>query len=320
MKILVTGGAGCVGSELVRRLLAEGHDVTVFDNLSSGKKEHVEEFSGNRRFRFVKGDLTAKKAAVAACKNTDAVFHLAANSDIKYNEGDPTDEDLRLNTIATYNLLEAMRINNVKKIIFTSSSAVYGEAKKIPTPEGYTLVPISLYGASKAACETLISGFCGMFDMQAWIIRFANITGTKSRKIGKTAVSDFIEKLTNNQKTLEILGDGRQRKSYLDVNDCVEGVMTIWKKAAEKINVYNLGPRDSVTIKEIAEIVVEEMGLGDVVFTYTGGDRGWKGDVPKFMLDTRKVRTLGWKPKHTSKEAVRIAAKGLIKNAIARKY
>ncbi len=312
MKILVTGGAGCIGSDLVARLLQEGHYVTAFDNLSSGKEEHVNEFIKSKRFRFIKGDLLEKKQIEDACKNIDTVFHLAANSDIKYWPGDPTDEDMRLNTIATYNLLEAMRINNVKKIVFTSSSVVYGEAKKIPTPEDYPLQPISLYAASKVACESMISGFCHMFGMRAWILRLANVIGGKTRKVGKTVISDFIEKLGTNPKELEILGNGKQSKSYLLVDDCIEGMLTVMKKTSDVVNIYNLGPEDFITANEIAKIVVDEMGLKNVKFRYTGGDRGWLGDVPLFLLDTRKIKKLGWKPRQTSKEAVRIATRKIL--------
>ena len=312
MKVLVTGGAGCIGSTLAKRLLKDGYDTTIFDNLSSGKEEHIEEFMGNSNFRFIRGDLTDKRQITLACKNIDIVFHLAANSDIKYIDGDQTDEDLKLNTIATYNLLDGMRLNSVKKIVFTSSSAVYGEAKKMPTPEDYPLLPISLYGASKAACEALICGFCHMFGMQAWIVRFANIVGDKSRKVGKTVLSDFIDKLHKNPKELEILGDGKQSKCYLTAEDCIEGMLFILGKSGERVNIYNIGPEDAVTVNDIARIVADEIGLKNVNFRYTGGDRGWTGDVPRFMLDITKIKRLGWAPRHSSEEAIRNATRSLL--------
>ncbi|MBS3053303.1 MAG: SDR family NAD(P)-dependent oxidoreductase [Candidatus Aenigmarchaeota archaeon] len=316
MEVLITGGAGCIGSDLAARLLREGHQVTVFDNLSSGKEEHIQNLLNNDRLKFNKGDLLDKKQIENACKNIDVVFHLAANSDIKYRPEDPTDEDLKLNTIATYNVLEAMRLNSVKKIVFTSSSAVYGEAEIIPTPEDCGLRPISLYAASKAACEAMISGFCYMFEMEGWIFRLANIISGKSRKKGKTVLSDFIEKLSTNRKELEILGDGKQRKSYLTVNDCIDGIMLAMKEPYKQVNVLNLGPEDSITVDEIAEIVASQMGLKDVKFKHTGGDRGWPGDVPRFLLDTTKIRKLGWKPRHTSREAIEIATKSLLDQVI----
>lgn len=316
MRVLVTGGAGCIGSDLAGRLLQDGHDVIVFDNLSSGKEEHIEPFLKNKRFRFIKADLLDRKKVENACKGIDATFHLAANSDIKYKPGDPTDEDLRLNTIATYNLLDAMRVNDVKKIAFTSSSSVYGEAKLLPTPEDHPLLPISLYSASKAACETLISAYCGMFGMQGWILRLANVIGPKSRRTGKTVISEFIERLGKNPNELTILGNGKQSKSYLLVDDCIDGMLTAFSKANEHLNIYNIGPEDFVTVDEIAKIVVAEMGLKKAKFSYTGGDRGWPGDVPKFLLDTSRIRKLGWKPRHSSEEAVKIATRSLLGSSV----
>jgi len=313
MKALITGGAGCIGSVLASKLLGYGHSMLVFDNLSSGKEEHIQKLLKDKNFEFVNGDLLKPEQIKSACKGVEVVFHLAANSDVKYKPGNPTDEDLKLNIVGTYNVLEAMRVNDVKKIVFTSSSVVYGEAKKTPTPENYPLEPISLYAASKIADEALISGFCHMFGMQAWIVRLANIIGNKTRRVGKTVISDFIDKLGKNPKELEILGDGKQKKSYLLVDDCIEGIMTVFSKSNDKINTYNLGPEDSVTVNKIAEIVVNEMKLKNVKFEYTGGDRGWLGDVPTFLLDTNKIRSLGWKPKHTSEEAIRIAAKSLLR-------
>lgn len=312
MRALITGGAGCIGSDLAERLLGDGNNVTVFDNLSSGKMDHVSGLLSNTRFRFVKGDLLKKKQIEDACKGADIVFHLAANSDIKYSTGDPTDEDLRLNTLATYNVLEAMRLQQIKKIVFTSSSAVYGEAKKIPTPEDYPLQPISLYAASKAACESIISGFCHMFGMQGWILRLSNVISGKSRKKGETVLTDFINKLRQNHKELVILGNGKQSKSYLLAEDCVGGIITVLNKSDDAVNIYNLGAEDSATVNEIASVVVDEMKLKDVRFVYSGGDRGWLGDVPKFLLDINKAKKTGWKPRYKSKEAIRIATRSLL--------
>jgi UDP-glucose 4-epimerase len=314
MKALITGGAGCIGSELAGRLLKDGHGVTVFDNLSSGKKEHIANFLKDQNFKFVMGDLLEPTQLQTVMAGVDVVFHLAANSDIKFKEGDSTDEDLKNNTIATYNLLDCMRKNNVRKIVFTSSSAVYGEAGRMPIGEDTPPRPISLYGASKTACEALIGAYCGMFDFQGWIIRFANITGKKSRKTGKTVLTDFIERLRADGRELLVLGNGKQSKSYLYMDDCVDGVITIFNKAHEKLNIYNLGPDDSVTVNDIAKIVIEEMKMKNVALKYSGGDRGWAGDVPHFLLDNKKVRQLGWAPRYTSEEAIRIATRSLLES------
>lgn len=313
IKAFVTGGAGCIGSELAARLLNEGHGVVVFDNLSSGKLEHIKDLIGSKKFRFVKGSILNLKLLAKSMKGCDFVFHLAANSFIKFKAVDPTDNDLKHNTIGTYNVLEAMRLNGIKKIAFTSTSPIYGEAKKVPTPENYgPLETISLYAASKVAGETLISSFSHMFGMQSWIFRIANTVGGKSRKVGGTIISDFIEKLRKNPKELEILGNGRQSKSYMTVDDCIDGMLYGIKHANDTVNIFNVGSDDSVTINEIARIVIDEMGLKDAKIKYSGGDRGWVGDVPKFQLSVEKINRLGWKAKHTSKEAVRIAARQML--------
>jgi UDP-glucose 4-epimerase len=313
MKILVTGGAGCIGSGLVDRLL-RGNEVVVLDNLSSGKTEHIKQYMKNKSFSFIRSDLLNINNLKKAMKNVDIVFHLAANPDIKFISGDRTDKDLRQNTIATYNVLEAMRINDIEKIVFSSTSAIYGEPEKIPTPESYgPLEPISLYGASKLACEGLVSSFCYMFGFSGWIFRFANIVGKKSRKKGATVISDFISKLRRNPRELEILGNGKQSKSYLSEEECIDGMLFGLHKAKDKVNILNLGSGDSVTVDKIAEIVVSELGLRDVKFRYTGGIRGWEGDVPRMLLDVSKINKLGWRAKHSSEEAVRISVRSLIR-------
>ncbi|MBI4153840.1 SDR family NAD(P)-dependent oxidoreductase [Candidatus Woesearchaeota archaeon] len=313
MRILVTGGAGCIGSDLCARLLKDGNEVIAFDNLSSGKIEHMKELEKMKGFKFINGSIVAEKQIQSACAGVDMVFHLAANSSVKFKPDDPTDVDLKQNTIGTYNVLEAMRINDVGKIAFTSTSPIYGRAKTIPTPESYgPLETISLYAASKVAGETLISAFSHMFGMRSYIFRIANTVGGKSRKTGGTIISDFISKLESNPKNLEILGDGKQKKSYMTVEDCIDGMIYASSKSAETVNIFNVGPDDNISINEIARIVVREMGLHDVTFSYTGGKGGWTGDVPEFLLDTGKMKKLGWKPKHTSREAVEIATKSLL--------
>lgn len=312
MNILVTGGAGCIGSELVKELLKK-HNVTVLDNLSSGKIEHIEGFMSKDSFVFVEGDILDSDILDKAMKDKDVVFHLAANPDIKFVQGERTDKDLEQNTVATYRLLDAMRRHDVKKIVFSSSSVVYGKAESMPTPENYgPLVPTSLYGASKLACEGLISAYCNMFGMQGLIFRFANIVGDKSRKKGRTVISDFIFKLRQNPQELEILGDGKQSKSYMLVDDCVDGVIFALEHSKDAVNIFNLSTDDAITVDVIANIVVEEMGLKDVKFTHMGSAGGWPGDITKFLLDTKKIEKLGWTPKYSSEEAVRIATRRML--------
>lgn len=311
MNVLVTGGAGCIGSEVVKKLLSQ-HSVAVIDNLSSGKIEHIEPFLENTKFKFVETDIT-EDDITDHLSDIDVVFHLAANPDIKFTPGDRTDKDLKQNTIATYNVLDAMRKAGTRKIVFSSSSVVYGIAEKIPTPEGYgPLKPTSLYGASKLACEGLISAHCNMFGMQGWIFRFANIVGDKSRKKGRTVISDFIFKLRNDPSQLAILGNGKQSKSYMLVDECVDGMLFAFDHANENVNIFNLSTIDAITVDEIAKIVVEEMGLKNVGFSYSGTSSGWAGDINKFLLDIKKLQKLGWSPRYTSTDAVRIAAKRML--------
>lgn len=308
-RILVTGGAGFIGSNLVDRLLEKGNKVLVFDNLSSGKMEFIEHHLENPNFSLVKGDLLDSEAIESACKDADMVFHVAANPDVKLGASD-TKVHLDQNILATYNLLEAMRKGSAKKIAFTSTSTVYGEAKIMPTPEDYgPLIPISLYGASKLACEAFITSYSHTFDMQAWIFRFANIVGPRSTH-GITV--DFIKKLKENSRRLEILGDGKQEKSYLHVSECVNAILFAIEKSKEEVNIFNIGSEDTISATDIGKVVLEEMGLSGVEFTYTGGTRGWKGDVPRMRLGIEKLKTIGWKPVYTSERSVRDTARVLL--------
>lgn len=306
MKCFVTGGAGFIGAELVAQLLKEGNQVTVYDNMSTG--EFVEEFKGNKNYKFVKGDLLDLEKLKETMKGNDFIWHIAANADVRFGV-ERTRIDLEQGTIATYNVLEAMRVNEIKNIAFSSSSVVYGEAKQIPTPEDYgPLLPISLYGASKLAAEGLISAFSNSFGMTAYIFRFANIIGKRGTH---GILVDFLKKIKQNPKELQVLGDGSQRKSYLLVEDCVDAMLYIVKHGKERINVYNLGGPDQISVKEITDTFVKETGFkGKVV--YTGGKRGWVGDVPQMFLDVSKLNKFGWKSKHSSKEAIVTALKFLL--------
>jgi len=309
MNVLVTGGAGFIGSNLVDKLMNKGHNVTVFDNLSSGRQEFIAHHEGKPNFRFVKRDLLDFEGIRRATEGQEIVFHLAANPDIRYGT-EKTDFDLKQNTLATYNVLEAMRQRGVKKIVFSSTSAVYGMAKKFPTPEHYgPMLPESLYGASKLACEGLISAYCELFEMQGWIFRFANVVG---RNGTHGVILDFINRLEKNRDELEILGDGEQEKSYILADELVEGILFGLEHANERVNIYNLGCNDQIKVKRIAELVCKEMGLKPR-FRFTGGERGWKGDIPKMLLSTEKIKRLGWAPKHNSEGAVIEAIKLITK-------
>jgi len=311
MKAFVTGGAGFIGSHLVDRLIKNGNIVTVYDNLSSGKKQFIEQHMDNDRFSFIKADLLDLARLKKEIKDHHAAFHIAANPYVRLGEKQ-TRLDLEQGAIVTYNILEAMRVNDIKKIVFSSSSVVYAETplKSIPEDYGPTL-PISLYGAGKLAAEGLISAFCGTFGFQAWIYRFANVVGIRGTH---GVIVDFIDKLKKNPKKLEILGDGNQQKTYLHVSEVIDGMLHAFEKSNDQINLYNLGCNSDTTVNSIAEMVVEEMGFKNVEFKYTGGKRGWPGDVPRFQLESSKINKLGWKAKYTSDEAVRKAIREILDN------
>lgn len=306
-RVLVTGGAGCIGSDLVTALLASGREVVVLDNFSSGKLEHVEPFQGYTNFHLVNGDILDPAALREAMNGVQMVHHLAANPDVKFAEGDPTDKDLRQNTIGTYTVLEAMRRAGVKKLAFSSTSAIYGISEKLPIPEDHPARPISLYGATKLSCEALIGAFQQLFGMQCWIFRFANVVGPKVRAKGRTVIGDFIQRLADNPNRLLILGDGKQSKSYLLSSECVEAMMFAVEQAPKPFSIYNLGSSDSLTVDRIADMVVEAMGLSNVQYEYTGTEGGWPGDVPRFLLDVSAINRLGWKARHDSEAAVALA-------------
>ncbi|ADE35616.1 NAD-dependent epimerase/dehydratase family protein [Methanohalophilus mahii] len=308
-KILVTGGAGFIGSHLVDRLVTDGYEVTVFDNLSSGNKKYIESNLDKSDFTFLEGDLLDEPALNKACNGMDMVYHVAANPDVRLG-AENTKVHFDQNIRATYNLLEAMRKNEVNNLAFTSTSTVYGEATVMPTPEDYgPLVPISLYGASKLACEALITSYSHTFDMNCWLFRFANIIGSRSNH---GIIFDFINKLRANPQSLEILGDGKQSKSYLHVSECVNAILFAVEDSRDTVNIFNIGSEDTISATRIGEIVAEEMGLQDVEFTYTGGSRGWKGDVPKMQLGVDKLINLGWKPEIDSGGSVRQTVRELL--------
>ena len=310
MKAFVTGGAGFIGSHLVDKLIEKGHKVTVYDNLSSGKKEFIEKHLDKNNFNFIEGELLNLEKVKKEIKGNNVVFHLAANPHVRLGDK-KTRLDLEQGPIATYNVLESMRKNNIKKIVFSSSSVVYGETNVDVIPESYgPLKPISLYGAAKLGAEGLITSFCGTFDFQAWIYRFANVVGSRGTH---GVIVDFINKLRKNPNELEILGDGKQRKPYLYVTECVDGILHGFEKSNDQINIFNLGCNSNTSVTRIAEIVTSEMNLKDVKFNYTGGKRGWKGDVPRFQLGVEKINKLGWKAKYSSDEAVKKTTNDLLR-------
>jgi len=307
MRCFVTGGAGFIGSHLVSRMIPK-HGVTVYDNLSSGRRELIKGHLKSKNFRFIRGELLNASNVLKDIKGHDMVFHLAANPDIRGGLV-KTDLDLKLGTVATYNVLEAMRRNDVPKMIFASSSVVYGEPNVFPTPEDYgPLMPISLYGASKLACEGLISAFSHVYGIRAWVFRLANIVGPNSTH---GLMFDLVEKLNRDRDSLEVLGDGLQRKSYLYVDDCIDGMLLALERSNEPVNVFNLGSRDQIEVRRIADILLETMDLPKTKIEYTGGRQGWRGDVPVMMMETKKMLSLGWKPGHDSEEAVRLTCRSL---------
>jgi len=309
VKVFITGGAGFIGSHIVDKLGALGWEITVYDNLSSGKEEFLKSHIGESYFKFIKADLLDLDNLKKSIRGHDLVIHLAANPDIRYGIVH-TDTDLKQNTVVTYNVLESMREAGVKQIAFSSTSTIYGEPTVMPTPEDYgPLYPISLYGASKLAGEALCTSFAHTFDMKCWIFRFANIVGGRGTH---GIIHDFIKKLKKNPKELEILGDGKQTKSYLLVDDCVDAMLYVYEHSKEQFNVFNLGCSDRIDIMTIAKILVKKMGLNDVEFKLTGGKRGWPGDVPQMFLSVDKLSKLGWKNKNASRKAVEIAIERMV--------
>jgi UDP-glucose 4-epimerase len=298
-RVVVTGGAGLVGSHLAKALAAD-NDVVVGDDLSKGTRERVPDGA-----EFVRADLTdSDDVAELVTADVDIVFHFAAYTDTNYADPRQLFEE---NTEMTYNVLERMDEVGVDHVAFTSSSTVYGEAP-MPTPEDYApLEPISIYGASKLADEGLVSTYGHSYGMTTYIFRFANIVGPNQRG---NVIPDFIEKLLDDPHELEILGDGRQEKSYLHVSDCVDAICHVVEHASSPVNTYNLGTRTTTSVTAIADIVADVMGL-DPDYAYTGGDRGWTGDVPRMRLSIEKLSALGWEPSITSDEAVRKAAEQL---------
>ncbi len=300
MRMFITGGAGFVGSNLVDRLLSLGHYVVVFDNLSTGQIAFLDNAKKYNTFKFVHNDILNFDSLQSSMSGCDVIFHLAANADVRFGINHPG-KDLEQNTIATYNVLEAMRANGIKKIAFSSTGAVYGEAPVVPTPEdGPFPIQTSLYGASKAAGEGLIAAYCEGFGFQSWIFRFVSILGDRYTH---GHVFDFYQKLKTDPTRLSVLGNGKQRKSYLYVQDCIDAILLAMDKANEKINIFNLGVNGYCEVNDSIGWICKELGV-EPTLEYSGGDRGWIGDNPFIFLDTKKIESLGWKPKYGIRDGV----------------
>lgn len=310
MKVLVTGGAGFIGSHVVDELVRREHHVVVYDNISTGFERHLERSIGSGRAKLVKADILDQESLARAMEGASTVFHLAANADVRGGKADRS-VDLDQNIIGTHKVMEAMVKTGAKNIVFTSSATVYGEPDRFPTPEDYAPLQTSLYGASKLAAEAMIQAYSGYFGITSHTFRFVSWIG---ERYSHGVIFDFINKLRSNPEEMEILGDGNQKKSYLHVEDGVRGIFEAVEGLKDLKNVVNLGHVDYMNVTDLAQIVCEEMGLKRVSFRYTGGTRGWIGDSPFVHLDISKIRSVGFVPRVTIEEGVRRTARYLLEN------
>ncbi len=300
MVVVVTGCAGFIGSNLADRLLQDGNHVTGIDNFATGQRKFLESALRHSRFRLIEGDMLNEDGLTQWFRGADCVMHLAANADVRFGTDHPR-MDLEQNTIATQNVLEAMRANGIKRVVFTSTGSVYGEATVIPTPENAPFpVQTSLYGASKLAGEGLIAAYCEGFGFQSWIFRFVSILG---ERYTHGHVFDFYKQLKLDPTKLRVLGNGKQRKSYLYIQDCIDAMLLAMENASGKVNIFNLGVDDYCEVTDSIGWISEALGAKPKL-EFTGGDRGWIGDNPFIFLDTATIRALGWKPKLGIREGV----------------
>jgi UDP-glucose 4-epimerase len=300
VKAFVTGAAGFIGSNLVDRLLAEGHEVTGFDNLCTGFLQFLDDARENPLFTLVEGDLLDYDSVAKAITGANFVFHLAANADVRFGPDHPR-RDLEQNTIATQNVLEAMRAAGIRRIAFSSTGSVYGEAAIFPTPESVPFpVQTSLYGASKLGAEGLLTAYAPAYGFQCWIFRFVSILG---ERYTHGHVADFYKQLLAHPERLDVLGDGHQRKSYLYVQDCVSAILRAIEKATEPVNIFNLGTDEYCEVNDSIRWISQHLGISPRL-TYAGGERGWVGDSPFIFLDCARMRSLGWKPQLTIREGI----------------
>ena len=315
IKAVVTGGAGFLGSHLVDALMMNGHEVSVIDNLSSGSLDNLKAWLSRPGFSFVRGDLKERNGAWrSVLRGADVVLHFAANPEVRISSTEPRihfDE----NVVATFNILEAARRADVNVFVFASSSTVYGDPEVIPTPEDHPKRPISVYGASKLACEILIETYHRLYGIRTLALRYANIVGPR---LTHGVIVDFIKKLRNNPRELEILGDGTQKKSYLHISDAISAtlhLLGLLLRGAFSCDAFNVGSEDWLNVIEIADIIVEAMGLTEVKYTFkpmTPDGRGWPGDVKLMLLDISKLKATGWKPSMGSREAVKKTVEELL--------
>ena len=299
-RFFVTGAAGFIASNLVDRLLEEGVSVVGYDNFSTGFEENLERARSNRDFRLIRGDVLDLPALTKAMIGCDFVFHLAANADVRFGTLHP-EKDLEQNTTATFNVLEAMRADQIKNIAFSSTGSIYGEPDLFPTPEDAPFpVQTSMYGASKLACEGLIQAYCEGFGFRGWIFRFVSILG---ERYSHGHVFDFYKRLLSDPGHLHVLGNGRQRKSYLYIQDCIDSMFMAIEMAEDKVNIFNLGTDEYCEVNDSIGWISEHLGL-DPELSYQGGERGWIGDSPFIFLDCSRIRVLGWRPKLTIQEGI----------------
>ena len=297
----VTGGAGFIGSHIVDQLVGRGAEVTIYDNFSTGHREFIAHHSGNSAVRVLDADVLDLATLTQAMRGHDFVFHMQANADVRGGMT-RTRVDLEQNTICTWNVLEAMRITETPRIAFASSATIYGEPDVFPTPENIAPLQTSLYGASKYASEAMIQAYCEYFGIKSFIFRFVSWIG---ERYTHGVIFDFMKKLRDNPRRLTVLGDGRQRKSYLDVVDGVSGIFFGIEHGTEHKNIFNLGHNDFMNVMDLARIMCDELGLGNVEFETTGGERGWLGDSPFVHLDTSRLGALGWRPTVSIEDGIR---------------
>ena len=300
MPHFVTGSAGFIGSNLVDRLLEKGVSVVGYDNFSTGLEENLEPALSSRDFKLIRGDVLDLPALTEAMAGCDFVIHLAANADVRFGTLHP-EKDLEQNTIATFNVLEAMRANNIDKIVFSSTGSIYGEPEVFPTPEDAPFpVQTSTYGASKLACEGLIQAYCEGFGFRGWIFRFVSILG---ERYSHGHVFDFYKRLLSDPEHLHVLGNGHQRKSYLYIQDCIDAMFKAIEKGVDKVNIFNLGTDEYCEVNDSIRWISEHLGF-EPELSYEGGERGWIGDSPFIFLDCSRIRALGWEPKLTIQQGV----------------
>jgi UDP-glucose 4-epimerase len=312
MKAIVTGGAGFIGSHLVDRLIDDGYSVSVIDNMSCGTMENLKQHAGNPKLKVHNADIRDAEELNRLFSGHDVVFHLAAQANIRKSAVDHK-SDLDNNLVGTINILEAMIKNNIQDLVFASTSAIYGVATVLPTPEDYMPIQTSLYGASKLACEAYTEAYTEFAPLKFWAFRFANVVGERCRR---GVIWDFAHKLLKNPSELEILGDGKQSKEYFHVKDCIEGIMIGYRNASEKVNIFNLGLDEQTLVDRVADLVIDEMKLGKsrVQRKYSGGPRGWIGDNPLVELSIKRIKSLGWKQSVPSEEAIRRTARWTLEN------